>query len=537
MKNIWKKLLVEDWVVTFLAIPLLVIAGLTGTYTEIKDVVKVPDTKILYDKIVELVSSPEEEAATEQGETLSYAEVAATAEANTEAAATEVKEASAVEPVATASAELPAKEVVLPAKEVAPVEAQAEEAPVAEEKSIFVKVRDYFNEADPAVKSLLNIGALFLIALITLYIGNKLLSRPLRGLFWSFVVVFSVSLLAQLVAKIPIVKEYGFEAVFFSVIFGLIIRNCFRIPEWLKPAIQGEFFIKIGVVCLGATILFRDFVASGVTGIVQACIVVTCVWLFGFWLSRKMKVEERAAMTLSSGATICGVSACIASGGVAKVQDKHLSYIISVVLIIAVPMIYLMPYLAQLIVPLLTDNPEVQNEIMGAWIGGTVDTTSGVAAASDMINDAANKTAMIVKATQNVLIGVVAFCIATYLASKGGDGKLHRPSLSLVWEKFPKFVLGFVLASLVFSLLQSNHIFPDWAAKKLAETSMAKTFSTFFFSLAFVCIGMDTRLKDIVSKDNRNILYAFLGTQCFNIVVTFLVAWLMFGIVKPALGW
>ncbi|MBQ5836049.1 MAG: putative sulfate exporter family transporter, partial [Alistipes sp.] len=265
MKNIWKKLLVEDWVVTFLAIPLLVIAGLTGTYTEIKDVVKVPDTKILYDKIVELVSSPEEEAATEQGETLSYAEVAATAE---------VKEASAVESVATASAELPAKEVVLPAKEVAPVEAQAEEAPVAEEKSIFVKVRDYFNEADPAVKSLLNIGALFLIALIILYIGNKLLSRPLKGLFWSFVVVFSVSLLAQLVAKIPIVKEYGFEAVFFSVIFGLIIRNCFRIPEWLKPAIQGEFFIKIGVVCLGATILFRDFVASGVTGIVQACIVV-----------------------------------------------------------------------------------------------------------------------------------------------------------------------------------------------------------------------------------------------------------------------
>lgn len=524
MKNIWKKLLVEDWVVTFLAIPLLVIAGLAGTYTEIKDVVKVPDTKILYDKIAELVSTSEEKEATEEKEVLSYPIDAATTEAKAEAAT---------------PAELPAKEVVLPTKEVSLVEAeaQAEEAPVVVEKSWFAKIQDYFNEVDPVVKSLFNIGALFIIALVTLYIGNKLLSRPLRGLFWSFVVVFSVSLLAQLVAKIPIVKEFGFEAVFFSVIFGLIIRNCFHIPEWLKPAIQGEFFIKIGVVCLGATILFRDFVASGVTGIVQACIVVTCVWLFGFWLSRKMKVEERAAMTLSSGATICGVSACIASGGVAKVEEKHLSYIISVVLIIAVPMIYLMPYLAKLVVPLLTDSPNVQNEIMGAWIGGTVDTTSGVAAASDMINDAANKTAMIVKATQNVLIGVVAFCIATYLASKGGDGKLHRPSLSLVWEKFPKFVLGFVLASLVFSLLQSNHIFPDWEAKKLAETSMAKTFSTFFFSLAFVCIGMDTRLKDIISKDNRNILYAFLGTQCFNIVVTFLVAWLMFGIVKPALGW
>ena len=434
MKDFWKKVLVEDWVVTFLAIPLLVIAGVSGLFPIIKKVVSVPST------------------------------------------------------LATADAWI-------------------------------------------------SIGVLFLIALVVLYIGNKLLSRPLRGLFWSFVVVFAVSLLAQFVAKIPAVKYYGFEAVFFSVIFGLIIRNLFHIPEWLKPAIQGEFFIKIGVVCLGATILFRDFLTSGAAGIVQACIVVTCVWLFGFWLSRKMNVEERAAMTLSSGATICGVSACIAAGGVAKVEEKHLSYIISVVLIIAVPMIYLMPLLAEVIVPLLTDNVDVQNEIMGAWIGGTVDTTSGVAAASDMINDEANKTAMIVKATQNVLIGVVAFCIATYLASKGGDGKLHRPSARLVWEKFPKFVFGFILASLVFSLLQGNHIFPDWEAKKLVETSMAKTFSSFFFSLAFVCIGMDTRLKDIISKDNRNILYAFLGTQCFNIVVTFLVAWLMFGIVKPALGW
>ena len=434
MKHFFKPILVEDWVVTLLATPLLILAGLAGEYPTIKSVIAIPST------------------------------------------------------LATADAWI-------------------------------------------------GVGALFLIALVVLYIGNSLLSRPLKGLFWSFVVVFALSLLAQLIAKIPCVKYYGFEAVFFSVIFGLIVRNCIRIPEWLKPAIQGEFFIKIGVVCLGATILFRDFVTSGVAGILQACIVVSGVWMFAFWLSRRAAVEERAAMTLASGVTICGVSACIATGGVTKVQERYLSYIISVVLIIAVPMIYLMPLLAKWIVPLLTEDVAVQSEIMGAWIGGTIDTTSGVAAASEMVGDEANKTAMIVKATQNVLIGVVAFCIATYLASKGGNGRLHRPSVRLVWEKFPKFVVGFIVASLVFSLLQSNHIFPDWEAKKLAETSMAKTFSTFFFSLAFVCIGMDTRLKDIVSRENRNILYAFLGAQCFNIVVTLLVAWLMFGVVKPALAW
>ena len=386
-------------------------------------------------------------------------------------------------------------------------------------------------------ESWLNIGSLFLIALVLLYVGNKLLSRPLRGLFWSFVVVFAVSMLAQLTAKIGFIKNLGFEAVFFSVIFGLIIRNLFHIPEWLKPAIQGEFFIKIGVVCLGATILFRDFLAAGSLALIQGCVVVFCVWMFAFFLSKKMGVDERSGMTLSSGLSICGVSACITAAGVANTDGKKLSYIVSVVLIIVVPMIYLMPYLAKLIVPLLTDDPTVQAQIAGAWIGGTVDTTSGVGAASAIYSDEANKIAMNVKATQNVLIGVVAFFIALYLSSKSaGDGKLHRPSLKIVWDKFPKFVLGFVLASALFSLLQSYEIFPDYAAKKLVETSMAKNFSGFFFSLAFVCIGMDTRLKDIVSKENRNILYTFLGAQTFNIIFTFFVAWLLFGIVKPALG-
>ena len=77
---------------------------------------------------------------------------------------------------------------------------------------------------------------------------------------------------------------------------------------------------------------------------------------------------------------------------------------------------------------------------------------------------------------------------------------------------------------------------PDHASTKLVETGLAKTFSSLFFSLAFVCIGLDTRLKDIVSKENRTTMYAFLGAQCFNVVVTFLAAWLLFGVAKPAFG-
>ncbi len=385
-----------------------------------------------------------------------------------------------------------------------------------------------------------NLGFLFVVALTALFAGNMMLRRPVYKLLRGFVFIFAVAALALWIAKIPVVKFYGFEAVFFSVIFGLIIRNCFHIPEWLKPAIQGEYFIKIGVVCLGATILFRDVMKSGSMGLVQAILVVAIVWFFAYFVARKLKVERSSAMTMASGLSICGVSACITAARVAGTDDRKLSYIVSVVLIVVVPMIYLMPWLAEQVVPLLTSDPVLQQEIAGAWIGGTIDTTSGVAASSEMafakVGDLANKTGVIVKATQNVLIGFVAFFIALYLSTKGEDGKSQKPSFGIVWEKFPKFIIGFVVASLVFSVCQSGGIFPDAAQSKLVETSLAKTFSQLFFSLAFVCIGLDTHLKDIVSKENRNTLYAFLIAQGFNIIVTGVLAYILFGIVKPLFG-
>lgn len=380
-----------------------------------------------------------------------------------------------------------------------------------------------------------NIALLFVIVLIVLYVGSLLLRRPIKGMLPSLIVVFAVSLLAQLVAKIPVVAYYGFESVFFSVLFGLLIRNLWHVPEWMKPAIQGEFFIKIGVVCLGATILFSDVMKSGIFGLLQAILVVAVVWFFAFRTARRMKVDERSAMILSSGVSICGVSACITAARVAGGDDRKLSYIVSLVLIVVVPMIYLMPWLANWILPHLFA-PEVAEEVAGAWIGGTVDTTSGVAASSMIVGEDANRHAVIIKAAQNVLIGVVAFFIALYLSTRSGNsrGKGHQaPSLGIVWEKFPKFILGFVAASLVFSLLQSGGAFVPDARGKLVEPGVAKMFSTVFFSLAFVCIGLDTRLKEIISRENRNILWSFLAAQAFNIVATFLIACLLFGILKP----
>ena len=363
-------------------------------------------------------------------------------------------------------------------------------------------------------------ATMFVSILGLTYLCQAILRRPLKGIFCSLLVIFALSLGAQVVANIPIIKEWGLESVFFSVIFGLIVSNIFRVPDWLKPAIQSEFYIKIGIVCLGSTILFGEVLKSGVFGLAQALIVVFCVWFFAYRISRKMGVDDEMSTMLASSVSICGVSAAIATAGVIKGDNKKLSYIISLVLVCAIPMMYLMPWIANLI--------GLSEEVAGAWLGGTIDTTGAVAASGTMLGEAAAQTAIIVKSSQNVLLGIAAFIISLMWTYKG-EVHEEKPTLGVIWDRFPKFVVGFILASLVFSFLLDVD-----CAKSVGK--ITKGFTNTLFSIAFVCVGLETRFADIFSKENRRPMWAILTAQGFNIVVTLIVAWVLFGIIKPLLA-
>ena len=358
---------------------------------------------------------------------------------------------------------------------------------------------------------------MFLFVLVLTYITSAALKRPLKGIFPSLLAIFVLTLGAQMIASIPAVKKLGFEPVFFAVILGLIVSNVFRVPKWMKPAIQSEFYIKIGIICLGSTILFKEVLESGAFGLAQSLIVVFSVWYFAFWVGKKMNVDPEMRTMLSSAVSICGVSAAIATCGVIKGDNKKLSYVISLVLIIAIPMMYLLPWLANLM--------GLSEEVAGAWLGGTIDTTGAVAASGTLIGETAAKTAVIVKSSQNVLLGVAAFVISL-LWSYRGTNHAERPTVGVIWDRFPKFVVGFILASLVFSFCM------DETTAKTAG-AVTKGFQNTHFSIAFVCIGLETRFKEIFSKENRKPLYTFLIAQTFNIAVTLVVAWIMFGVIKP----
>ena len=200
-------------------------------------------------------------------------------------------------------------------------------------------------------------------------------------------------------------------------------------------------------------------------------------------------------------------------------DKKKLSYVVSLVLIIAIPMMYLLPWLASLM--------NLPQEVTGAWLGGTIDTTGAVAAAGALVGEGAGQTAIIVKSSQNVLLGIAAFIISI-MWSYQGKAHAEKPTASVIWERFPKFVVGFVLASLVFSFC-----FDTGTAKEIGKVT--KGFQNTLFSIAFVCIGLETRFREIFGKENRKPLGVFLLAQTFNIIVTLGMAYLMFGVVKPFL--
>lgn len=210
------------------------------------------------------------------------------------------------------------------------------------------------------------IGLFGLIGLLAA-LGLKALGQNIRGFLPSFLAVFVLAIGSQLLANIPAIKYIGLESVFFSVLIGLLIRNIFGLPKWLAPAVRSEYFIKAGLVLLGTSVLFGEIMKEGAFGMIQAVVVVFSVWYFSFWLAKKLKVDEEMGLMLSSAVSICGVSAAIATSGAIKGDGKKLSLVVSLVLVVAIPMMYLMPWLAVKL--------GLSQEVAGAWLGGTIDTT------------------------------------------------------------------------------------------------------------------------------------------------------------------
>ena len=329
-----------------------------------------------------------------------------------------------------------------------------------------------------------------------------------------FAALFALSILSLVLAGNSGVSYWGIEYVIFAVLVGILISNTLGVPGWLAEAVRTEFYIKTGLVILGAGILIQEILQAGLLGILQALGVVAVVWYACFWLAKRLKVDDEFAVMLSTAVSICGVSAAIAACGAIKGDRRKLSYVTSLVLIVAVPMIVFLPWIIrQFSIPEL---------VGGAWLGGTLDTSGSVVAAGALVGERALKVGTIVKFSQNVLIGLAAFLLSLWWAyrgkGRGGDG----PGLSVIWERFPKFVLGFVAASLAFSFLLSPGLVQE-------TKGLLAGLRTVWFALAFTSIGLETRFNELVRMEGGRPALAFVGAQAVNVVWTLLLAFLLFG--------
>lgn len=314
------------------------------------------------------------------------------------------------------------------------------------------------------------------------------------------------------------VLEYPLWAALVGLIANWILKAA-KVYDFVKPGFRTELFLKIGLVLLGCTISFKVIVTAAAGAIIQALIMVTAVYFFCWWLAGKFGLPDTMRAVMSTAVSICGVSAAIAAAGSVMAKKEEITYITTLVIITALPLMVIAPIIAGWL--------NMPQAVAGAWFGGNVDTTAAVVGAGTIYGEEAQKIASIVKATQNALIGVVAFLLALYFSTVV-EGKGQRPSASIIWQRFPKFVLGFIIASLLFTF----GVIPAASSKTPNAGNAIAAMKDWAFCLAFVCMGLELALGDI-RKMGWSPIVVYLIVTVFNTLLALVVSWIIFGYLFP----
>ncbi len=384
----------------------------------------------------------------------------------------------------------------------------------------------------PIMLSLL-VSALLILLLTA--VGVKAMGQSAGQYAVAFPAVLVMAVLSFAVGHQTTVKAYGLSYAAWALGLGLLISNTIGTPRWLKHAVRTEMYIKTGLVLLGAEILFEKILSIGVPGLMVAWIVTPVViifmWLFG---TRILKMTSKGLVMIIAAATsVCGVSAAIAVAAAARAKKEELTLGVGMTLIFTVLMMIFMPMFIGAV--------GMSEVLGGAWMGGTIDSTGAVVAAGAFLGPDAETVAAVVKMIQNILIGVVAFAVALFwITSVERDPSAPRPGLAQIWVRFPKFIVGFVAASIVFSFVLPPlfaSLF-EGSGLKLVESAVLKAVTNplrgWFFCLAFVSIGLESNFKELASQmEGGKPMTLYVVGQSFNLILTLAVAWLAFIVLFP----
>ncbi len=364
-------------------------------------------------------------------------------------------------------------------------------------------------------------------------LGNAGLGRNGLAFIPGFVLLFGLALLAFTMAEQELIRYYNLEYPLWGLFVGLLAHFVLGTNSIISRALQTEFYIKTGLVLLGIEVLLPNLVALGLPGICVSWVVTPVVLITTFVFGQRVfKMESPSLnMVISADMSVCGVSAAIATGAACRAKKEEISMAISLSLVFTVIMMVVQPFVIRLV--------GMHEIVAGAWLGGTIDSTGAVAAAGTLVGKGAEQTAITVKMIQNILIGVVAFGVATYwvtvverssASSTGTDEESNRPSLWEIWYRFPKFMLGFLGASVLFSVISASG--SGGEAIVAGTMAVTKELRGWLFGLAFVSIGLEISFSEIKRQwTGGKPLVLYVCGQLLNLVLTLAMAWLMFGVV------
>ena len=366
-------------------------------------------------------------------------------------------------------------------------------------------------------------------------IGMAAMGRNIAKFAIGFIGVFIVAVLAFMMGAQSQMTYYGVGSEAWAIIIGMLIANTIGTPNWIKPAIQTEYFIKTGLVCLGAEVLLDKIIAIGIPGIFVAWVVTPIVLVVTFIFGQKvLKMPSKTLnITISADMSVCGTSAAIATAAACRAKKEELTLAIGISLVFTAIMMIAMPAFIKAV-----GMPEV---LAGAWIGGTVDATGAVAAAGAFVGEKAMYVAATIKMIQNILIGVTAFGVAVYWTTKvepaeaGMSGR--KIGLGEIWNRFPKFVIGFLGASIICSMISGN-LGSDLSNAMMSSGGvvggLTSPMRSWCFALAFTSIGLGTNFRELAPyfKGGKPVILYVCG-QTFNLILTIAMAYVMFYLVFP----
>jgi uncharacterized membrane protein YadS len=378
-------------------------------------------------------------------------------------------------------------------------------------------------------------AALFVLWAVALGIGAAALGIKLTRFLPAFAVLYVVAAAIYFLGLWDQAAHYNLEPPLVALGLGLLIANTVGVPNWLAPALRVEFYIKTGIVLLGAGLPLTLIAWGGPVAIVQAAIVSLVTFGVIYFSAVRLGLDRRLAATLGTGGAVCGVSGAIAIGGAVGAKREDVATAISLVVVWAIVMIFALPLAAR--------GLHLSTGVAGAWIGTSeFADAAGLAAAQTYGGYAGNISGIAGNADtavaaftlmkvigRDVWIGVWAFVLSLIATTRWERTGVHsRSDAGEIWRRFPKFVLGFLLASAVITLVSKGY---DYAAykKEVVPSLVAplQTFRTWAFTFAFLSIGLTSKIREFAAVGARP-FYAFTLGVLVNVVLGYVLSTQLF---------